>query len=35
METTLRAESGGTIAQIHVKPGATVSAKDLLITMEA
>ncbi|MBC7945805.1 MAG: pyruvate carboxylase [Burkholderiales bacterium] len=35
METMLRAESDGTIAQIHVKPGATVTAKDLLITMEA
>ena len=31
METMIRAERKGTVAQTHVKPGAVISAKDLLI----
>ena len=33
METAVRAESEGEVAEILVKPGATVDLKDLLIVL--
>jgi len=33
METAIRAEQGGVVKQLHVKPGAQVDAKDLLIEL--
>ena len=34
METMLRAESDGVIDHVHVRPGASVQAKDLLVTVQ-
>jgi pyruvate carboxylase len=33
METMMRAERHGVIKHVHVKPGAVVNAKDLLVEM--
>lgn len=33
METMLRAECDGTVAEMHVKPGTLVAPKDLLLSM--
>jgi biotin carboxyl carrier protein len=35
METMLRAEVDGIVAQVHVIPGAVVAAKDLLVSLAA
>ncbi len=35
METLIRAERDATIARVHVRPGAAVSAKDLLVELAA
>jgi pyruvate carboxylase len=34
METVIRAERAATVRQVHVKPGQTVAAKDLLLELE-
>jgi pyruvate carboxylase len=35
METMIRAEADGIVKQVHVKPGAVVAAKDLLVELGA
>jgi pyruvate carboxylase len=34
METLLCAERDATVRRVHVRPGSTVTAKDLLIELE-
>jgi pyruvate carboxylase len=34
METTVRAERDGVVAEILVKPGSQVDAKDLLVVLD-
>ena len=33
METALNAPIGGRVKEVHIRPGATVDARDLLITL--